>query len=257
MCIRNGVENHGAVHNTSARTSPPIYTHNKRDDHCRAVAISTCLDASLGRTRDTLKFRVSRMKTSSFILFFFREKYFCLLKLSRNVLWFDNILERLLRLGLWMYLLSLLPLLHRPESCRVMLMEWNQLAMLCWPAHKRRPGKMRSKSFYLCIFYINLYAAVAGLQHVMPTSCGKKKKKKKRQKKNFFLLFTKEGNTRIIVITTLNHLFDGWFIAYCTRCRSVATVACRTTDPGWHQCVLTVFLGRRPCCKDVKPKREK
>ena len=36
-----------------------------------------------------------------------------------------------------------------------------------------------------------------------------KEEEEKTKEEFFFLLFTKEGNTRIIVITTLNHLFDG------------------------------------------------
>jgi hypothetical protein len=91
-------------------------------------------------------------------------------------------------------------------------MEWNQLAMLCWPAQETTMAGQ--DAFQIILFMYILYIFICCC--CRPAACDahqlreeKKKKKRQKKKKNFFFLFTKEGNIRIIVITTLNHLFDG------------------------------------------------
>lgn len=64
-------------------------------------------------------------------------------------------------------------------------------------------------------------------------------------------VFFRKRYTRIIVITTLNHLFDGWFIAYCNIVEASQLLFQRDKKK------QHIFLRRRPCCKDVKPNTHK
>lgn len=64
--------------------------------------------------------------------------------------------------------------------------------------------KMRSEFHFLLLA---IYARVCEFHlELLPSTWEKDKEE---------FVFFRKRYTRIIVITTLNHLFDGWFIAYC------------------------------------------